>query len=114
MIRRPPSSTLTDTLFPYTTLFRSANDDESEMGSSYYDMTPVSGAEAARVGGGAGGSVASSSSHGFIGTAVARPSLHDTGVRRRHPSFERSGSDDASDHDGDDHESSSNSEFKAD
>src|SRR3546814_13025198 len=24
MIRRPPSSTLTDTLFPYTTLFRSA------------------------------------------------------------------------------------------
>src|SRR3546814_12828431 len=25
MIRRPPRSTLTDTLFPYTTLFRSAN-----------------------------------------------------------------------------------------
>src|SRR3546814_5288337 len=24
MIRRPPSSTLTDTLFPYTTLFRSS------------------------------------------------------------------------------------------
>src|SRR3546814_17501009 len=25
MIRRPPRSTLTDTLFPYTTLFRSVN-----------------------------------------------------------------------------------------
>src|SRR3546814_2373039 len=28
MIRRPPRSTRTDTLFPYTTLFRSAEDDE--------------------------------------------------------------------------------------
>src|SRR3546814_7706001 len=28
MIRRPPSSTLTDTLFPYTTLFRSLGDIE--------------------------------------------------------------------------------------
>src|SRR3546814_4256544 len=27
MIRRPPSSTRTDTLFPYTTLFRSGADD---------------------------------------------------------------------------------------
>src|SRR3546814_5739764 len=27
MIRRPPRSTRTDTLFPYTTLFRSKNDD---------------------------------------------------------------------------------------
>src|SRR3546814_5872340 len=26
MIRRPPRSTRTDTLFPYTTLFRSSND----------------------------------------------------------------------------------------
>src|SRR3546814_15759116 len=28
MIRRPPRSTRTDTLFPYTTLFRSGCDDE--------------------------------------------------------------------------------------
>src|SRR3546814_4978661 len=28
MIRRPPRSTRTDTLFPYTTLFRSPRDDE--------------------------------------------------------------------------------------
>src|SRR3546814_1837729 len=28
MIRRPPRSTRTDTLFPYTTLFRSASDEE--------------------------------------------------------------------------------------
>src|SRR3546814_11041071 len=31
MIRRPPRSTRTDTLFPYTTLFRSAFYDESEL-----------------------------------------------------------------------------------
>src|SRR3546814_14295326 len=29
MIRRPPGSTRTDTLFPYTTLFRSANQDDA-------------------------------------------------------------------------------------
>src|SRR3546814_11078430 len=29
MIRRPPRSTRTDTLFPYTTLFRSRPDDEA-------------------------------------------------------------------------------------
>src|SRR3546814_18567746 len=32
MIRRPPRSTRTDTLFPYTTLFRSATVDEGEQG----------------------------------------------------------------------------------
>src|SRR3546814_4436110 len=31
MIRRPPRSTRTDTLFPYTTLFRSVSDDELMM-----------------------------------------------------------------------------------
>src|SRR3546814_1569371 len=30
MIRRPPRSTRTDTLFPYTTLFRSHRDDDGE------------------------------------------------------------------------------------
>src|SRR3546814_2020375 len=29
MIRRPPRSTRTDTLFPYTTLFRSGDDDKN-------------------------------------------------------------------------------------
>src|SRR3546814_2420148 len=32
MIRRPPRSTRTDTLFPYTTLFRSARDQKFEIG----------------------------------------------------------------------------------
>src|SRR3546814_544442 len=32
MIRRPPRSTRTDTLFPYTTLFRSHHDAESGRG----------------------------------------------------------------------------------
>src|SRR3546814_17813728 len=31
MIRRPPRSTRTDTLFPYTTLFRSDGDDKDQM-----------------------------------------------------------------------------------
>src|SRR3546814_13627450 len=31
MIRRPPRSTRTDTLFPYTTLFRSVGDDQVEV-----------------------------------------------------------------------------------
>src|SRR3546814_19455726 len=34
MIRRPPRSTRTDTLFPYTTLFRSYGNDVSEMTSN--------------------------------------------------------------------------------
>src|SRR3546814_14806956 len=32
MIRRPPRSTRTDTLFPYTTLFRSQDDKSSSLG----------------------------------------------------------------------------------
>src|SRR3546814_1780393 len=33
MIRRPPRSTRTDTLFPYTTLFRSRNDAGRKLGA---------------------------------------------------------------------------------
>src|SRR3546814_3181179 len=32
MIRRPPKSTRTDTLFPYTTLFRSDRDEDDQRG----------------------------------------------------------------------------------
>src|SRR3546814_9047823 len=35
MIRRPPRSTRTDTLFPYTTLFRSPNTDQT----TYWNQT---------------------------------------------------------------------------
>src|SRR3546814_18039311 len=38
MIRRPPRSTRTDTLFPYTTLFRSGDDGAHELG---YWLTPA-------------------------------------------------------------------------
>src|SRR3546814_16763267 len=34
MIRRPPRSTRTDTLFPYTTLFRSPYDDKARLTGS--------------------------------------------------------------------------------
>src|SRR3546814_5963622 len=33
MIRRPPRSTRTDTLFPYTTLFRSNDDELQQLGA---------------------------------------------------------------------------------
>src|SRR3546814_107300 len=37
MIRRPPRSTRTDTLFPYTTLFRST--EQALFGEASYDVT---------------------------------------------------------------------------
>src|SRR3546814_10833788 len=46
MIRRPPRSTRTDTLFPYTTLFRSQwmvgrNDDDDGLASPALDLAAV-------------------------------------------------------------------------
>src|SRR3546814_1157563 len=51
MIRRPPRSTRTDTLFPYTTLFRSTNDGGSRGDEEFYQarltwgrpLTPLAG-----------------------------------------------------------------------
>src|SRR3546814_17823261 len=39
MIRRPPRSTRTDTLFPYTTLFRSGGDTIRAMPQTYYTLS---------------------------------------------------------------------------
>src|SRR3546814_14790755 len=52
MIRRPPRSTRTDTLFPYTTLFRSAANPAAaeiryNLGHSYYDLGRLDEAAAA-------------------------------------------------------------------
>src|SRR3546814_11807486 len=38
MIRRPPGSTRTDTLFPYTTLFRSQSGNNDLLGKAYRDL----------------------------------------------------------------------------
>src|SRR3546814_6887476 len=44
MIRRPPRSTRTDTLFPYTTLFRSAQLQGAQLSLGYTTVTaPISG-----------------------------------------------------------------------
>src|SRR3546814_4476802 len=40
MIRRPPRSTRTDTLFPYTTLFRSHRDKTPRLSPSEYTCSP--------------------------------------------------------------------------
>src|SRR3546814_2040313 len=41
MIRRPPRSTRTDTLFPYTTLFRSGRGDQMALGAELVVSHPV-------------------------------------------------------------------------
>src|SRR3546814_18589033 len=42
MIRRPPRSTRTDTLFPYTTLCRSSDDVRASLRSKYENDIPLS------------------------------------------------------------------------
>src|SRR3546814_3909908 len=42
MIRRTPRSTRTDTLFPYTTLFRSSRATSANLDISYIPWTPIS------------------------------------------------------------------------
>src|SRR3546814_8297578 len=63
MLRRPPRSTRTDTLFPYTTLFRSIDSTEAPMGLLQWmgnDMKGLAGKSIIVTGGGSG-----------IGAAVA-------------------------------------------
>src|SRR3546814_5391395 len=62
MIRRPPRSTRTDTLFPYTTLFRSAGADTVDAGGGNDVLNGGDGADSLHAGagvdtisGGAGG-----------------------------------------------------------
>src|SRR3546814_19885426 len=45
MIRRPPRSTRTDTLFPYTTLFRSVQGDRERVERAREEDEPVLGGE---------------------------------------------------------------------
>src|SRR3546814_1225056 len=71
MLRRPPRSTRTDTLFPYTTLFRSRALDESR---------PNAGADGGR-GGRRDQSSAGRSGRRASSSAVARPSSEARGAR---------------------------------
>src|SRR3546814_5752934 len=59
MIRRPPRSTRTDTLFPYTTLFRSPSAYQPSMSSSRFNAALI--IDTASIGG----------SFGAVGTATA-------------------------------------------
>src|SRR3546814_20703269 len=91
MIRRPPISTLTDTLFPYTTLFRSIGEGAAAVGGwadknsngivDADEMTLASGAESSAFGSGAQatGEVstamrAGSKASGYGGTATGKNS----------------------------------------
>src|SRR3546814_6396851 len=67
MIRRPPRSTRTDTLFPYTTLFRSADSSEAPFRAFVRETIASSG----------------SANHDFVGLLagsgpVLRPTMADT------------------------------------
>src|SRR3546814_2046617 len=48
MIRQPPSSTRTDTLFPYTTLFRSIHGTYSQSNNTISNLTYAGGVETMR------------------------------------------------------------------
>src|SRR3546814_11562385 len=53
MMRRPPRSTRTDTLFPYTTLFRSRAEDRHDGAVRLFakgDLDPLADAQAVEVG----------------------------------------------------------------
>src|SRR3546814_5362495 len=89
MIRRPPRSTRTDTLFPYTTLFRSAHrlgqagedrpDQEDDDGSLEERSTAVEVAELApKRGGGRGGQQRGGDHTGQLVLAAAL--AHDGGL----------------------------------
>src|SRR3546814_8546263 len=49
MIRRPPRSTRTDTLFPYTTLFRSLRGGSGRGLQNFLALLPVAGAQFVRL-----------------------------------------------------------------
>src|SRR3546814_16722609 len=49
MIRRPPRSTRTDTLFPYTTLFRSVERRQRDRGDALLDRQPAAELEIVQV-----------------------------------------------------------------
>src|SRR3546814_6957530 len=81
MILRPPISTRTDTLFPYTTLFRSDLQLWSATGAVYYDL-PTAGRVSPYIGGG-GGAVRESIdrvSASFGGTTVSAEGDTDTNL----------------------------------
>src|SRR3546814_9046988 len=70
MIRRPPRSTRTDTLFPYTTLFRSVGLARSALGVRHQDR------RAAVLAGQAGDGVCGAVGVGRVGGGRAAVALH--------------------------------------
>src|SRR3546814_5599367 len=72
MIRRPPGSTRTDTLFPYTTLFRSAHANSVALGA---DSVTVRGAQAGYLAPGLGAVLQSSAGEVSIGAVGAERQL---------------------------------------
>src|SRR3546814_9179069 len=71
MIRRPPRSTRTDTLFPYTTLFRSSAVDATPLRLQLLD--DLHGAHLGRAGDGAGGKAGDEGVHRIL--ARGEPTL---------------------------------------
>src|SRR3546814_3377282 len=84
MLRRPPGSTRTDTLFPYTTLFRSG----SSISASYRSRSSVDMAARVPPSCDDGSAAWAPTSHGALGTgpsdAGQGPGLHRGHVGGRH------------------------------
>src|SRR3546814_4897843 len=80
MIRRPPRSTRTDTLFPYTTLFRSDRGDQASQAQEQREMIAV-------------GECAADAAHGVIDERIVDA---DTGkFPQSHPDSEKNSPDPA-------------------
>src|SRR3546814_8914329 len=73
MIRRPPRSTRTDTLFPYTTLFRSPHHDLRDAGD---DGSAAALAAAEQAGGDSGGGVGEPAARGIAEAGVVLGAAH--------------------------------------
>src|SRR3546814_13090965 len=103
MIRRPPRSTRTDTLFPYTTLFRSlfveqAGSSSVKLRSSatmQYDVAAasshqflVNGATVAQIGPGSGGEIGRFITPTPRGSGLGFLSIHDPTGRKAYFGYE--------------------------
>src|SRR5881397_3744201 len=82
MIRRPPRSTRLNTLFPYTTLFRSLRRSPWGRGREHHDGIDIGSLSGTPVKSPAAGTVVAASSHGGYGKNVVLD--HGNGVESRY------------------------------
>src|SRR3546814_1938322 len=85
MIRRPPRSTRTDTLCPYTSLFRSGSESQGRAASAVADARRVSGAGTARLLRVSVGLHGGLRDEGISDCPIAQPDREGLWAEQRHP-----------------------------